>query len=240
MAPRQTLNSPGSPVDGGGPVLESVGTPTSEGRVMNVVLVGHHPVMLYGLKHLLAKESDCAVVAVTTDPERIFDTVRGQQTDIVVIDLKRNSTFALLRRLQREQLRVRVVVLVAAADQDGVVGAAQLGASAVVLKELPPEAVLTCIRSVHRGEQVIPRRSGSRGGTSIKPGASPWRVSRELTPREAEIARLAAQGTSTTEIAARLELKQGTVKIHLHSVYTKLKVNGRLGLMIFAQRHGLA
>jgi DNA-binding NarL/FixJ family response regulator len=45
---------------------------------------------------------------------------------------------------------------------------------------------------------------------------------------------------STREIAARLDVKQGTVKIHLHSIYDKLNVAGRLGLILVARRHGLA
>jgi DNA-binding NarL/FixJ family response regulator len=60
-----------------------------------------------------------------------------------------------------------------------------------------------------------------------------------LTRRETEIARLAAVGLPTREIAARLAVKHGTVKIHLHSIYEKLKVEGRLGLVLFARRHRL-
>jgi DNA-binding CsgD family transcriptional regulator len=65
-------------------------------------------------------------------------------------------------------------------------------------------------------------------------------ISRHLTPREAEIARLAIRGISTKDIAMRLGLKHGTVKIHLHSIYEKLDVDGRLGLILIGRRHGLA
>ena len=58
--------------------------------------------------------------------------------------------------------------------------------------------------------------------------------------RETEIARLAVLGISTRDIAERLDVKQGTVKIHLHSIYEMLNVGGRLGLVLFARRHGLA
>jgi DNA-binding CsgD family transcriptional regulator len=50
---------------------------------------------------------------------------------------------------------------------------------------------------------------------------------------------MAALGVSTREIADRLAVKRGTVKIHLHSIYDKLSVGGRLGLIVFARRHGL-
>jgi DNA-binding NarL/FixJ family response regulator len=64
-------------------------------------------------------------------------------------------------------------------------------------------------------------------------------MARGLTQRETEIVRLAIKGISTKEIAARLAVRQGTVKVHLHNIYDKLQVDGRLGLILFARRQGL-
>ena len=156
------------------------------------------------------------------------------------LDLPRNGAFTVLRRMQRERLSTQVVLLTAASDDREEVDAVQLGARAVILKEMPPEAFVTCVRKVHGGEQWLDeRRVGRLVNKLLKNGTSMQSAARKLTPREDEIARLAVRGVSTREIAARLTVKQGTVKIHLHSIYEKLNVGGRLGLILFARRHGL-
>jgi DNA-binding NarL/FixJ family response regulator len=62
---------------------------------------------------------------------------------------------------------------------------------------------------------------------------------KNLTPREIEIVRMIAQGLRNKVIAERLSISEGTVKIHLHNIYEKLGVDGRLALMLFAQEKGL-
>jgi DNA-binding NarL/FixJ family response regulator len=210
---------------------------------MGLVLAGYHPLTLYGLTQVFAREGDCTVLATCTDGEATLAAVRQHQPDILIldVDLPRNGAFNVLRRLQRERLSTNVILLAAASDGHEVVDGMRLGARAVVLKEMPPEAFVACARKVHEGEswsgeQAVGRRMASR---LFKRGGSLRQVARQLTPRETEIARMAVLGVPTREIAARLALKQGTVKIHLHSIYDKLNVGGRLGLVLFARRHGL-
>jgi DNA-binding NarL/FixJ family response regulator len=188
------------------------------------------------------RESDCRVLATCTDSEATLDAVRRHQPEILMmdLDLPRNGAFTVLRRMQRERLSTRVVLLAAASDDREVLDAVQLGARAVILKEMPPEAFVTCVRKVHGGEQWLDEhRVGRLVNKLLKNGTPMQSAARQLTPRETEIARLAVRGVPTREIAARLAVKQGTVKIHLHSIYEKLNVGGRLGLILFARRHGL-
>jgi DNA-binding NarL/FixJ family response regulator len=64
-------------------------------------------------------------------------------------------------------------------------------------------------------------------------------VSGLVTPRELEIIRMIAHGLRNKEIAARLSISEGTVKIHLHNVYEKLQLDGRLALLLYAREHAL-
>ena len=208
---------------------------------ISLVLAGHHPLTLCGLSQVFEKEPACSVLAVCTDVEAALDAVRRYQPEILILDLDRNAALTALRRVQRERLPTRVVVLASASDDSEMVDAMRLGASAIIQKELPPEAFVRCVQKVHRGEHALEGPGVERLVTRLsRSGLSTRHVSRQLTPREAEIARLAARGVSTKDIAARLAVKQGTVKIHLHSIYEKLNVGGRLGLILFARRHGLA
>jgi DNA-binding NarL/FixJ family response regulator len=210
--------------------------------VIGLVLAAHHPLTLCGLSQVFERENDCSVLATCTDSETALEAIRQHQPGILILDfdLPRKGALTVLRRIQREELSPRVVLLATASDGNDVFDAVRLGARAVVLKEMPPEAFVACVRKVHAGEQWLEGHAISRLVSRLfKNGASIHHVARQLTPREAEIARLAIRGVPTRDIAARLAVKQGTVKIHLHNIYDKLNVGGRLGLILFARRHGL-
>jgi two-component system nitrate/nitrite response regulator NarP len=64
-------------------------------------------------------------------------------------------------------------------------------------------------------------------------------VARLLTPREREIVRMVSSGMRNRALADQLGISEGTVKIHLHRIYEKLQVAGRLELVLFAQKHHL-
>ena len=210
-------------------------------RAISLVLAGQHPLTLCGLSQVFERESDCTVMAVCTDVDGTLDAIRQHQPDVLVVDFDRTGTFKVLRRVQRERLTTRVVVLAAASDETDMVDAMRLGARAVVFKELPPEAFIASVRKVHGEERWLDPHADARLITRLSRVGAPGRhATRQLTPRETEIARLAVLGIPTREIAERLAVKQGTVKIHLHSIYEKLNVGGRLELVIFARRHGLA
>jgi len=65
------------------------------------------------------------------------------------------------------------------------------------------------------------------------------RLARELTPREIEIVGMVGEGLRNKEIALRMTLTEGTAKVHLHNIYTKLELDGRLQLMKYARTQGL-
>jgi DNA-binding NarL/FixJ family response regulator len=133
-----------------------------------------------------------------------------------------------------------VLLLTAAIDEDEVVEAVRLGARGIVLKEMAPQRLVQAIRQVHAGELVVDNRTVVRALEKVvRRETGTRRLASVLTPRELEIVRMVASGLRNKEIASRLTISEGTVKIHLHNTYEKLKVDGRLELMLFAQDHGL-
>ncbi len=110
----------------------------------------------------------------------------------------------------------------------------------LVLKDSPPETVVTCVRRVYAGEQWFDRGVVSRALTVVMSReSSAGKMSATLTPREIEIIRMVAEGLRNRNIATRLSISEGTVKVHLHNIYEKLGVEGRLELTICAQQNGL-
>jgi DNA-binding NarL/FixJ family response regulator len=209
---------------------------------IRVVLVDDHPIVLQGLQHLFERHDEFRVVAVCADANSAIAAVRANQPDVMVLDLRMPGGTGLdvMRTLSNEQIPCRIVLLTAAISDDQVVEAVKLGAAGLVLKESAPEALLECVRKVHAGEQWIDRDTVTRAlSTVLDREAAEKEASHTLTPREIEIVRMVAQGLRNRAIAERLSISEGTVKVHLHNIYEKFGVDGRLELLLAAQQKGL-
>ena len=167
---------------------------------------------------------------------------RARAFDVMLLDLRMPGQTGLdvLRLMMTDKLPGRTVLLTAAITDDEVVQAMRLGAQGVVMKESSPETLIECVRRVSRGEQWIDRETMGRAfGRVLQREEAAREVSKILTPREIEIVRMITQGLRNKAIADRLSISEGTVKIHLHNIYEKLGVDGRLELMLYAQNKGL-
>jgi DNA-binding NarL/FixJ family response regulator len=210
--------------------------------VIRLVIADDHAVVLKGLESLLTLEPDLAVLATCTDGEATLEAVRKHHPDILLLDLlmPRLDGLGVLRALKTERKPPRVVLLTANIEDQDVLDAMELGVAGVFLKEMPPHLLLQCIRKVHAGSQWIETQSVTRAvGRLLQRQTSEREIARILTPRELEIVRMAAQGQRTSAIASQLNVSQGTVKTHLHNIYDKLKLDGRVALTVFAREKGL-
>jgi len=209
---------------------------------IRVVLVDDHPIVLQGLQHLFERHDDFQVTACCPDGDSALGAVRKNPPDVLVLDLRMRGPNGLdvLRTLSNEEIRCRTVLLTAAISDEQVLEAVKLGAAGLVLKESPPETLLECVRKVHSGEQWIDRDTVTRAvNTVLTREAAEKEASAMLTPREIEIVRMVAQGLRNRVIAERLSISEGTVKVHLHNIYEKFGVDGRLELLLAAQQKGL-
>jgi DNA-binding NarL/FixJ family response regulator len=209
---------------------------------IRLVLADDHPIVLHGLQQLFARHGDFAVVATCADGAAAVDAVKLHHPDVLVLDLRMAPSNGLdvLRALAKEQQTCRTVLLTAAVGDDEVVEAMKLGAVGLVLKEASPETLLDCIRRVHRGEQWIERETVTRAFKRVLTReAAVSEAEATLTPREIEIVRMVSRGLRNKVIAERLAISEGTVKVHLHNIYEKFGVDGRLELVLCAQEKGL-
>jgi DNA-binding NarL/FixJ family response regulator len=209
---------------------------------IRLVLADDHPLVLAGLTHLFDSEPDFEVCAHCADGQQTIEATVRDRPDILVLDLRmpQKDGLAVLRELSVRQVGVRVVVLTAALDEDEVLEAIRLGVRGVVLKEMAPKLLLQCLRRVHAGGQWLERESVGRAMEKmLRREAGLKEVASSLTEREVEIVKLATAGLSNREIADRLHITEGTVKVHLHRIYEKTRVKSRVGLTLYAQEKGL-
>jgi DNA-binding NarL/FixJ family response regulator len=209
---------------------------------IRVALADDHPIVLQGLQQLFERHSDFEVVAATTNGDQALDAVRAQRPDVLVLDLRMPGLSGLdvLRAIGSERLKCQTVLLTAAIADEEVMAAVRLGARGLILKESPPEALLDCVRRVHRGEQWLESETVTRAFRKVLDREAATReATSSLTPREIEIVRMVAQGLRNRVIAERLSISEGTVKVHLHNVYEKFGVDGRLELLLSARQKGI-
>ncbi len=209
---------------------------------IRVVLADDHRVVLEGLEQLLRSEPDIEVVASCIDGLEALDAVHQFTPDVLVLDLRmpRLDGLGVLRALALEATPPAVVVLTAGLDEQEVVEAIHLGARGVVLKEMASRLLLQCLRKVHAGEQWLEKRSVTAALEGLmRRERATAELNQLLTPRELTLVRMLAKGLRNREIAEQLHIGEGTVKTHLHNVYRKLGVDGRLDLMRVVREKGL-
>jgi DNA-binding NarL/FixJ family response regulator len=205
--------------------------------MIRLVIADDHRIVLDGLEQVLRLEPDFAIVERCVSGESAISAVVKHRPDVLLLDLAMPQVSGLdvMRELHRRRVSTRVVMLTAQIDAASLEDALDLGAAAVVLKETDSRLLVECIRSVHAGKPWHDPRQLQGSET-----ASPLNnMAGRLTTREREIVRMAAGGLRNRDIAERLFITEGTVKLHLHNIYQKLEVNGRPELIRLATRVGL-
>jgi len=200
---------------------------------MRLVLVDDHPVVLAGLERLFAATLDVEVVARCQNGREAIEAARTLHPDVVLLDLKLPdiSGLEVLRTIRREQLPVRVVLLSAAAMSEDIATARELGADGLLYKELSPDELVTEVMRAAAGERPFP--------AEVPEDASVRALRTALSPRELQVVRAVAAGQRNRAIAEQLGIAEGTVKLHLHNIYEKLRIDSRLELMLLATRAGI-
>lgn len=203
---------------------------------IRVVIADDHPIVLMGLDSLFTVEPGYQIVARCVSGAEAIDAVTRYRPDILIVDLRMQPLdgIAVLHALQETDVQVRAIVLSATIEDAEVRAALRLGARGVILKEQAAQQLIQCVRTVHEGGYWL-----EQAGLSAVLWEDPTPVhaasgSALLTAREREIVSLITDGLRNKEIARRLEIAEGTVKVHLNNIYKKLGVDSRVGLVLHA------
>jgi len=208
---------------------------------IRIVIADDHPVVLDGLARLFAAEQDFEVITRARNGDEALRAVRSFAPDILVLDLRMRGKdgIAVLGEMRREALATTVVLLTAM-ENDDVLAAIRLGARGVVMKDMALRLLVECIRIVNSGGRWIEKSAANRAVDGLLRRETGMRVmAKNLTPREVQIARMVADGLPSKHLAGRLAITEGTAKLHLHHIYSKLDLRGRVALMRYMQSYGL-
>lgn len=208
--------------------------------MIRVLLVDDSAAFRTGMTRLLATIPDVELCGTAGDGANGVDAALKQQPDVVLMDIAMPQTSGIeaTRILHEQAPHIGVVVMTMLEDDDAVAQALRAGARGYLVKGAPQAEIVETIRGVYAGRAVIGAATAKQLGNVFSAGAltDPFP---ELTPRERTVLEALAGGSTTSQIAARLGLSQKTVRNHLSSIFTKLRVADRTQAVIKARAHGL-
>ncbi|GIJ43127.1 DNA-binding response regulator [Virgisporangium aliadipatigenens] len=207
--------------------------------MIRVVVVDDQELVRAGLRMILTAQDDMTVVGEAGDGAAALRLLRHTAADVVVMDLRMPVMDGIAAT--REIRGPRVLALTTFDTDADAFAALQAGASGFLLKNVPPEELLSAIRIVAAGEAVVAPRITRLlldrfAGQLVRRPDTPLSA---LTDREREVFLLIAQGLSNTEIAQTMHLAETTVKTHVGRVLAKLELRDRVQAVVLAYRTGL-
>jgi two-component system nitrate/nitrite response regulator NarP len=206
---------------------------------IRLILADDQPIALVGLNELFSRESEFVVLQRCTTGGEVVRAVLAHHPDVILLNrnLPPTDAVTVLRTLRTEGVTVRTVLLCDRPNGDHFDWAGRLGIYGVAFKTMDPRHVINRVRDVFDGKR---RLGGDDAVPESSAVASALDEPGTLTPRQFEVARAAARGLSNKELAVQLGVSEGTIKNHLHAVYERLQVDGRLALLLYLKENSLA
>ncbi len=194
-------------------------------ELIRVLIADDHFVVRQGLAMLLLPRNGMEVVGEATNGRDAVELAHKLRPDVILMDMimpEMNGPEA-ISRIKEENPQARILVLASFAESQQVLAAVQAGALGYLLKDSSPDDLLHAIRSVYRGNLVLPQDLALK----LMQPQPPAPELDQLTERETDVLRLLAQGQTNQEIAARLNISTTTVRSHVSNILLKLNASNR-------------
>ena len=190
--------------------------------------------MRIGLVALIKSQPGMDVIAEASDGEEAIEVYDDVLPDIVLMDLRMPGMGGVeaILAIRKKHPEARVIVLSTYDLDEDIHRAIQSGAKSYLLKDMPTEEIASSIRWVHSGgDNSLPRQVAER--------LTERSQRQQLTERERDVLEALIKGRSNKEIASSLFISEDTVKSHLKTLFTKLRVRDRTEAAVEAIRHGI-
>ena len=211
---------------------------------MKVLIADDQALIRDGLTTICERLPDVTVVGAVGDGAAALAAVAEHAPDVVLMDLRMPvlDGLAATRAITERYPGTAVVVLTTYSDDESVSAALTAGALGYLTKDAGRADIARALDAAARGQSLLDPAVHTRLVQLARqgPAAAPDQLPDGLTPREAEVLTLIAQGLSNTEIARRLFLGGTTVKTHVNRVFAKTASRDRAQAVAYAHRHGLA
>ena len=197
------------------------------------MIADDHFVVRMGLTAVVNTQPDMTVIAEATNGKQAVEMYAQHRPDVVLMDVRMPEMDGIeaITAIRKGYPEARFIVLTTYDGDEDIYRALQAGARAYLLKDMLRDELVEAIRAVYAGQRRIPAEVANRLAE---------RMNRtQLTARELEVLKHIAQGKSNKIIAADLSISEGTVKIHVNNILSKLGVSDRTHAATFALQRGI-
>jgi DNA-binding NarL/FixJ family response regulator len=200
---------------------------------IGILIADDHSVLRQGLVSLIGFEADMMVVGEASNGREAVDLWKQHRPDVMLLDLRMPELdgVSVIKQIRADDENTRIIVLTTFDGDEDIYRAIHAGAKGYLLKDVPREALIDCIRRVHAGGTCVPVHLADKLAERVR-GES-------VSEREIDVLKLMAKGKSNKEIGSTLFISAGTVKSHVKSIFVKLKVNSRAEAVANAAHRGL-
>ncbi len=200
---------------------------------LRVLIADDHAIVREGLRAILGRQPDMAVVAEAGDGEQAVELFDRHRPDLTLMDLRMPGKGGVdaTAEIRRRHPQARVVVLTVFDGDEDVYRALQAGARSYLLKSASHEELLSTLRAVAAGGRPLPAAVAERLAQHFEHS--------ELTRRELEVLGLIVAGKANKRIASLLGIGEGTIKTHVNRILSKLGVEDRTQAATQALRRGI-
>jgi DNA-binding NarL/FixJ family response regulator len=212
---------------------------------IKVMIADDQRLMREGLKTILDLEQDLSIVQLAENGKDTLEKIAYAKPDVILMDIRMPVMDGVecTRIIKQQYPEVKVIILTTFDDDEYIIEALKNGAAGYILKDLSSEKLISAIRDAYNGNSIMQPEIAAKVISLItgvtkeqvhSNAAGEYKYAEELTDREKDVLRLVGKGMSNTEIAKNLYISEGTVKNYISNLYSKLDVNDRSKLTLFA------
>jgi DNA-binding NarL/FixJ family response regulator len=198
-----------------------------------VLSIDDHPLVREGVAALINDQTDMRIVGQASTGRDGIKLFRELRPDVALMDVRLPDVSGIdaMITIRSEFSDAKIIIVTSSEGDVEMQRALEGGARGYMLKSMPPSALLDAIRTVHAGKKAIPPEIASHLANHLSDEA--------LTGREIEILQQVAEGNRNRDIADRLFISEGTVKVHIKHIMEKLGANDRTQAITIAVRRGI-
>ena len=201
-----------------------------------------HPVVRYGIRHMLDSDADIEVVGELESVHGIAAAIASLQPDVVLLDLELEQTHGVdaLRQLRDAAPEIQTIIYTSHDEEERIIQAAELGVDGYLLKGCPKEEILGAIHSVREGGTVLETSVAAKLMHHMnRRSRAPSKPAVLFSKREKQVHELLAAGKTNRDIGRTLFISESTVKFHVHAILKKLDAGNRTEAVAIAAQLGI-
>lgn len=200
---------------------------------IRVLIVDDHAVVRNGLALMVQHEQGMIPIAEASNGTEAIALFCQHQPDVTLMDLRLPDIMGVeaIITIRQSYPQARIIILTTYDSDEDIYRGLKAGAKGYLLKDAPLDEIARAIREVHEGKKYIPPEVGAKLFDRINGS--------QLSDRECEVLRLVAKGRCNREIGELLSVTEGTVKMHLNHILSKLQASDRTQAVVTALKRGI-